>query len=328
MLRQVPRPTARQMAAARAAVSRRLPPSPLLPSPSLLPGCGSSSDPALLKVDCLNPAGSFKLRGALAAIAALPPGGPVVTASAGNHGTALALAAAAVGSPATVVVSRRTDAAKLAKIRRTGCDLVLWGEGYDEAERHALELAAGMQAAFISPYNDPWVIAGQGTIGHELTVALGEDLTVVVPVGGGGLAAGVALAIGGGVTVGVEAERSAAMTAALAAGRVVGIEVGPTLADALAGNLEPDTVTLPLVREHVERVVTVSETEIAAAMRYLYAEHGLVVEGAGAVAVAALRAGKVRSRTAACVAVVTGRNVDPARYAEVIAGTAPEVPPG
>ena len=288
----------------------------LLPSAALLPA--GSAARGLLAVESLNAAGSFKLRGAVAALAALPRGRPVVTSSAGNHGVAVALAAADAGSPATVVVSVHADPAKVAAIRRTGCELVLHGDAYEEAERHALTLAERTGAAFVSPYNDPTVIAGQATVGRELVEALGEDLTIVVPVGGGGLAAGVALVAGRAVTIGAEAERSPAMSTALRAGRPTPVEVGPTLADALAGNLEPGTVTFPLIRDHVEAVVTVSEAEIADSMRFLYAEHGLVAEGAGAVAVAAVRAGRASARTAACVAVVTGRNVAAERYASVI----------
>jgi threonine dehydratase len=257
----------------------------------------------------------------VAALSGLPSGRPVVAASAGNHGLAVAMAAAAEGRPATIVVSVHTDPAKVSRIRATGCELVLHGETYEAAERHAIDLAGRADAAFVSPYNDPMVIAGQATVARELVADLGEDLTIVVPIGGGGLAAGVALAAGRAVTVGAEAERSPAMTTALRAGQVTPIDPGPTLADSLAGNLEPGTVTFDLIRDHVSTVVTVPEEEIAAAMRFLYTEHGLVAEGAAAVAVAAVRSGRMTVRTAACVAVVTGRNVDPARYASVISRT-------
>lgn len=316
-MRHVPPPTPEQLAAAAAAVSREVPRAPVLPSPRLLPPGAPAA--GLVAAESLNEAGSFKLRGAVAALSALPAGRPVVACSAGNHGVAVALAAGRAGVRATIVVSRRADPAKLGGIRRAGAELVLHGETYDEAERHAIELAGRTGAAFVSPYNDPVVIAGQATVGRELVEALGEDLTIVVPVGGGGLAAGVALACGRAVTVGAEADRSPAWSAALRAGRVTAIEPGPTLADALAGNLEPGTVTFALVRERVAAVVAVTEAEIAAAMRFLLAEHGLVAEGAGAVAVAAVRLGRVPVRTAACVAVVTGRNVDPARYASAVA---------
>jgi threonine dehydratase len=316
-VRHVLPPTPEQLAAAAEAVAGAVPRAPVLPSPLLLPADGSAAR-GMLAVESLNEAGSFKLRGAVAALSALPGDRPVVACSAGNHGVAVALAAAGTGVGATIVVSRRADPAKIARIRRTGARLVLHGDTYDEAERHAIELAERTGAAFVSPYNDPMVIAGQATVGRELVEALGEDLTIVVPVGGGGLAAGVALACGRAVTVGAEAERSPAWSSALGAGRVTAIEPGATLADALAGNLEPGTVTFPLVRDRVAAVVSVTEAEIAGAMRFLHAEHGLVAEGAGAVAVAAARAGRVQVGTGACVAVVTGRNVDPGRYASVI----------
>jgi threonine dehydratase len=288
----------------------------LLDSASLLPAGAATR--CLLAVDCLNRAGSFKLRGAVAALSVLGRGQRVVASSAGNHGSAVAIAARSLGLSATVVVSVHADPAKIARIRSAGANLVLHGDTYDDAERHAIELAGRMDAMFVSPYNDPLVIAGQASLGRELVARLGQDLTVVVPVGGGGLAAGVALVAGGAVTVGVVAERSPAMSEALRAGRIVAVELGDTLADALAGNLEPDSVTFELVRDHVESVVAVGEAEMATAMRFLYAEHGLVAEGGGAAAVAAVRAGLVAVRTATCVAVVTGRNVDPRRYASVL----------
>jgi threonine dehydratase len=289
----------------------------LLDSPALLPPDAAAR--GLLAVDSLNRAGSFKLRGAVAALSALGAGQRVVACSAGNHGAAVAIAAGELGLFATIVVSARADPAKVARIRASGAELVLHGDTYDDAERHAIDLAGRSGAAFVSPYNDPLVIAGQASLGRELVERLGRDLTVVVPVGGGGLAAGVALAAGRAVTVGVVAERAPAMSEALRAGRIVPVEVRETLADALAGNLEPGTVTFELVRDHVDSVVAVSEAEIAAAMRFLYAEHGVAAEGGGAAAVAAVRAGHVPVRTAACVALVTGRNVDGRRYASVLA---------
>jgi threonine dehydratase len=297
-------------------VARLVPRAPVLPSARLVPAGARG----LLRVECLNHAGSFKLRGAVAALAALPPGRSVVACSGGNHGLAVAVAGEAMGVSVTIVLSGRAEPAKIGKIRRTGCRLVLHGETYDEAERHAIELSERTGATFVSPYNDAAVIAGQATIGRELVAELGDDLTIVVPVGGGGLAAGVALAAGRAVTAGAETERSPAMSAALRAGRLTPIEPGETLADTLTGNLEPGTVTFPLVRDHVAAVVTVTEAEIADAMRFLHTEHGLVAEGAGAVAVAAVRSGRVPVRTAACVAVVTGRNIDPLAYARVLTG--------
>jgi threonine dehydratase len=321
-VRRVPPPTSAQLDAAAGAVARMVPRALLLASPALL--AAGAAGRGLIAVDCLNRAGSFKLRGAVAALSALPRGQRVVASSAGNHGAAVAIAAAELGQSATIVVSVHADPAKVARIRAAGAELVLHGDTYDEAERHAIELAGRTGATFVSPYNDPLVIAGQATLGRDLVERLGQDLTIVVPVGGGGLAAGVALAAGRAVTVGAVAERSPAMSEAVRAGRIVPVDVGETLADALAGNLEPGTVTFELVRDHVASVVAAGESGIASAMRFLYAEHGVVAEGGGAAAVAAVRAGLVPLRTAACVALVTGRNVDARRYASVLgAGVGP-----
>jgi threonine dehydratase len=294
-------PTIEDIHAATTRIGRVLEPTPTVPSPKL---------DALLKLETLQPTGSFKVRGALAALTALEPGARVVTASAGNHGLAVAWAAERLGIDATVVVAENASAAKVDAIRRFPARLVVFGDGFDEAERHALELARVGGERYVSAYNDRGVIAGQGTLGLELLEALGAGLTIVCPVGGGGLAGGVGLAAAaaGAHVVGVVADASPAMRAALDAGGIVEVEVKDTLADGLAGNIEPGSVTFDLVREHVDDVVAVDEGEIAAAMRFLAREHGLVVEGSGAAAVAAVLAGAVERR-GTVVAVVSGRNV-------------------
>jgi threonine dehydratase len=266
---------------------------------------------AWLKIETLQPTGSFKIRGALAAMAAAPDG-PVVTASAGNHGLALARAAVLLGREATVVVAADASRAKVATLRRMPVLLVERGAGYTEAEEAALELAS-RGATFVSPYNDPDVIAGQRTLGLELDTQLGGAMTIVVPVGGGGLLAGLALwaAERGDVRViGVEAAASTAFSASLAAGHVVDVPIGETIADGLAGGVEPGSVTVDIVRDSgVVDMVTVDEDELLAAVAELHREHGLVAEGAGAAAVAAVRSGKVAAADGPVVALVTGRNV-------------------
>jgi threonine dehydratase len=285
-------------------VKRTLAPTPLVAASDL-------GRQAWLKVETLQPTGSFKIRGALAAMAAAPDG-PVVTASAGNHGLALARAAGLLGREATVVVAADASRAKVTRLRRMPVSLVERGAGYIEAEEAALELAS-RGATFVSPYNDPDVIAGQRTLGLELDTQLEGPMTVVVPVGGGGLLAGVALwaAERGDVRViGVEAEASTAFSASVAAGRVVEVPIGETIADGLAGGLEPGSVTVDIVRDSgVVDMVTVDEGELLAAVAALHREHGLVVEGAGAAAVAAVRSGKVPAPDGRIVALVTGRNV-------------------
>ncbi|TQS26253.1 threonine/serine dehydratase [Microbispora sp. KK1-11] len=298
--------------------ARRVVRAHLRPTP-VDPGAGTPDDPAL-KLESLQPTGSFKVRGALNAVAAAPAP-RVVTASAGNHGLGVAFAANALGGKATVVVPRTASAAKTDRLRRLDVDLVRAGESFDEAEEHALALAEASGWCYISAYNDPYVIAGQGTIGAELDEQLDGPLTVVCAIGGGGLASGLALWAAGRAdvrVVGVEAAASTAVSTAVAAGRRVPVEVGPTLADGLAGNIEPGSVTVGLVARYAHQLVTVTEDEIRAALRYLAAERGYVAEGAGAVPVAALLAGKVAAH-GRVVAVVSGRNITAAALASVLA---------
>jgi threonine dehydratase len=292
-------PTPADLARAEAVVRAHLAPTPVV-----------ESTVGHLKLECLQPTGSFKVRGALAALAQLSPDDHVVTASAGNHGLGVAFAAARLGVGATVVVPTTASPAKVAALREFPVRLVLEGDGYSDAERHALELAAD-GATYVSAYNDSSVIAGQASIGPELDEALEGPLTVVVPVGGGGLVAGLSLWARDRPSVhivGIEAAASRALSAAVAAGGVVEVTVDPTLADGLAGNLEPNSITPAIVAAHTRTLGTVTEAEIRHAIRFLAIRHGLLVEGSGAVGVAALLAGRVDVNGRA-VAVVTGRNI-------------------
>jgi threonine dehydratase len=311
--RTVEAPAAGDIAEAAGRLAPHLAQTPLIESPALGPGVE-------LKLETLNPTGSFKVRGALSALSRVAPGERVVTASTGNHALGVAWAAGRLGAKATVVCPETTSPAKLAALGRAEIDLVLHGTSADEAEVHALALAAsGMR--YVSAYNDPDVIAGQGTLVAELAARDGEQLTIVTPVGGGGLAAGVGLAasgLGEARVVGVQSEASHAMRAALDAGRIVKVDERPSLADGLAGNLEPGSITFELVRRHVDDVVLVTEDEIAGAIRRLATEHGLVVEGAGAAGVAALVSGRIGSRSGRTVIVVTGRNIAPSLLAQVL----------
>jgi threonine dehydratase len=261
-----------------------------------------ASEGFALKLETLQPTGSFKVRGAANAIAKVDE--PVVTASAGNFGLALAWAAGRAGVDATVVVAETASPEKIAKLRRFPVALVIHGADYDEAERHALSLPG----RYVSPYNDTDVIAGNGTLALELP----DAECIVVPIGGGGLAAGIRLATAARV-VGVVPAAFPAMRAALDAGRVVELEGQWTIADALHGNIEPGSVTVDVLRG--TEVVEVTEQEIAHAMRFLAREHGLVTEGAGATATAAILAGKAPRGS---VAVVSGRNVAAEAYACVL----------
>jgi len=316
-MRTVVEPNPSQHAAAWDVVRRHLAVTPVVTAPQLGPQVS-------LKIETFQPTGSFKVRGGLAAVAATlaeEPGREVVGASAGNHGLGLAYAAATLGAKVTVIVPRHASAAKVSSLQRFDVRLVLHGEGYSEAEAHALDLVDREGGRYVSPYNDPDVIAGQGTMARELLEQLPNLGTVVVPVGGGGLLSGITLGLAGtGVrVVGVESEASPSMSAALAAGGIVPISVEPTLADGLAGNLEPGAVTVDIALEQHLEILTVSEADIRSAMSYAAHKMGLVLEGAGAVGVAAVRAGLIRPDDGReTVVILSGRNVAPSLLDEVL----------
>ena len=311
MTRDVQAPTPEDLEQAWRVVRDHLAPTPLRPA--------EDGGPAL-KLESFQPTGAFKVRGALAALARLDPDVPVVTASAGNHALGVAWAAERLDRRATVVTATNASPVKVSRIRERGVELVQVGTSYDEAEARALELAAA-GAHYLSPYNDPHVIAGQATIGRELDEQCDGPMTVVCPIGGGGMAAGLGLwaATRSGVrVVGVEAANNPVLTAAVAAGRIVDVPLSETICDGMAGGIEPGSVTVPLVAEHVDALVTVTEDEVRAAIRHLAGDRGLVAEGAGAAAVAAVLAGKVEA-SGPVVAVVSGRNITLPLLAEVLA---------
>ena len=276
--------------------------------------------PAYVKLESLQPTGAFKVRGALAAVStARAHGQSVVTASAGNHGLGMAFAAQTLGVPATIFVPENAAAPKVAVLGEYPVDLRLVGHSYDDAEVAALSFAGQTGATFISAYNHPEVIAGQATIKTELLEQLSGPFQIVAPVGGGGLVAGISLAAPAGVRVlGVESARSTAVSASIDAGHLVKVSVGDTIADGLAGNLGPDTITPTILRNCGTPVVRVDEDAIRRAVRYLATKQGLVVEGSAAVGIAAAQNGLV-SPDLPAVFVITGRNIAAATLAELLA---------
>jgi threonine dehydratase len=280
-----------------------------------------------LKLENVQITGSFKIRGALnAAILhterhpGLPR--PLVTASAGNHGRALAFAAEQIAVPLTVFVPRDAPDAKTRAIDAHGARLIRERD-YDAAERAAREYAQREGAAFISPYNDADVVAGAGTIALEVLEDLPETRCLIVPVGGGGLAGGIGIAAGAHAApvrvIGVEAEASTAFSTSLRHGRITPIEPRATLADGLAGNLEADSLTFPLVRDTCDHIVLVTEDELRDAMAGLAAEERVIAEGAGAAAVAAVMARRVEERKGPIVAIVSGSNIDLDKFTATLA---------
>ncbi len=280
-----------------------------------------------LKLESLQVTSSFKSRGAFNAVIARlerVDGAPrsLVTASAGNHGRALAEAASAFHLRLTVFTPRDAPYTKLAAIRRLGAELRAEARNYDEAERLAQAYARDSEAEFISGYSDLDVITGAATIGLEILEDAPGVAMIVIPVGGGGLTSGVASAmraIDPNIdVVGVEVEASCAFQTSLRAGRLVPIVPGPTLADGLAGNPDPDTITWNYIRRLVTRIVTVTEDDLRQAIAGLAGHEHIIAEGAGAAGVAALMGGQAGARGRRVAAIVSGANIDPATLASVI----------
>ena len=297
---------------------------PLAPSPWLSDLSGGD---VRLKLESLQVANSFKSRGAFNAVMARlerAEGRPrqIVTASAGNHGRGLAAAAERFALPLVVFTPASAPAAKLDAIRRHGADLRATGRDYDEAERLAKAFARDTGAEFISPYNDRDVIDGAATIALELFEDAPDLDTLVVPIGGGGMISGVgrvARALDPGIQViGVELEVSHVFQDSLRAGRLVEIEAGESIADGLGGNADPETITFELIQRYVDRIVTVSEDDLAAAIVGLVEKEHLIAEGAGAAATAAILSKRldVSGRTVAVI--VSGSNSDRTRLMSVL----------
>jgi threonine dehydratase len=265
-----------------------------------------------LKFECFQLTGSFKLRGALNALA--QRGQPhVMTASAGNHGLGVARAASILGVAATVVVPQTASHAKVDALRRSGAELLQIGNTYDDAEAAAIQMAKERGLPFISAYNDPAVVAGGGTIALEIIEDIPGLQTLIVPAGGGGLIGGIGVAAHGLnpaiQVVGVQSDASPALHAALAHGGRVMVEVKDSLADGLAGNVEAGSITLDLLQEHVRQVALVSEQQIADAMRWLLRNEHVLVEGSAAVGPAALLQGCIDDLRGPVAVILSGRNV-------------------
>ena len=271
----------------------------------------------LLKAECLQRGGSFKLRGALSKLAALgETASGLVTASAGNHGRAVALAARIRGVECAVFMPRDAPVSKVAAVERLGARVQLEGTSVEEALELAARCAAETGAALVHPFDDIDVIAGQGTLGLELLAQVPDLARVLVPVGGGGLAGGIGIALRRArphvELIGVQASACAPYANALrdaGSGDAAEVAPGATIADGIAIK-RPGRLTLPLLRELLAGLQTVSEDEIAAAMVFLAERAKLVSEGAGAVAVAALLSGRLAPVAGATVALVSGGNVD------------------
>lgn len=267
-----------------------------------------------LKLENLNKTRSFKIRGALNAVLALSEEDQargILACSAGNHAQGVAYAARMAGVPAKIVMPAHTPKRKINGARRVGAEIILYGVTYDDAEHHARKLEKGIGMTFISPYNDFHVVAGQGTIGMELFEALPQLARVIVPVSGGGLIAGVGLVC---KTLNPNCEVIGVQSIATAAMHnfFYGTQhpQGETLAEGLSGDIEAGSITLEMCKAHVDRIVLVEESDIAEAIRWMLRQHNWVVEGAGAVGIAAAITGKLTLDDRPTAIVISGGNID------------------
>jgi len=317
----MPAPNLADIRAAHARVAPRIHRTPLLSATRL----GARAGVTLFhKCESLQKTGSFKVRGALNNVSQLDAAARrrgVITVSAGNHAQALAWAARDAGVKCTVVMPTTASRMKVEASRGYGAEVVLHGASGIEAFAHAHELAKERDLTFVHPFDDPAVIAGQGTVGLEILEQLEDVDDVIVPIGGGGLIAGVATAIKearSSVRVfGVEPTGAAVMRKSLDEGRPVRLESMKTIADGLAAPMAGD-VTYPIVKHYVDDVVLVTDDEIMAAMREILFSAKLLAEGGGAAATAAILSGKLKLDGRRVVAVMSGGNVDPTRVSEVL----------
>lgn len=289
----------------------------------------------LLKCENEQHTGSFKFRGALNRLLTLDPETRrrgIVVASSGNHGAAVARAMQVLSVPGVVFVPRHVSERKLDAIREYGAAVELYGDNGLDTELHARARAEADGMFYLSPYNDPEVIAGQGTIGVELLEDLPDIDVAVIAVGGGGMLAGVASVLKtarpGIRIVAVQPEASPVMAVSVEAGRVVDVEETTTLSDGTAGGVEADTITFDLVRDLTDEFVLVPERDIAVAIRDLERDEGMLVEGAAAMTLAALRivSGSLRDRKV--LALICGGNIAPATVEQAMSLAAGAVSPG
>jgi threonine dehydratase len=296
---------------------------PLVQSQYLTTYCGC---PLFLKLENLQITSSFKPRGVFNKLLHLneeEKDKGIITASAGNHGQAVAFAAQKLDHYARVVVPRNTPKVKIEGIRKYGADLILFGENYDEAERKAKELAQKDGCAYISPYNDEYIIAGHGTIGLEVIEALPNVDVVIVPLGGGGLISGISIAIKSANpemhVIGVQSRSSPVMYESLKAGKIVQVQKAKTksVAEGLSGNVGP--ITFDIVQKCVDRVMLVEEETLRHSVFLLWNYDKQVVEGSGAAAVAPVIDNKPMFKGKTVVSVISGGNIDSNLFQSILA---------
>jgi threonine dehydratase len=298
---------------------------PLVRSSTL---CEQTGQSVHLKLETCQPIGAFKLRGAMNAILLLDDAARkrgLVTASTGNHGRAVAYAARELGVPAIICMSSLVPANKVEAIRLLGAEIRIVGLSQDDAQEEVERLTKSRGLTPIPPFDHADVVAGQGTIGLEILKSLPELATVLIPLSGGGLAGGVAVAVKAlkpqTRVIGISMKRGAAMHAAIAAGKPVAIREEETLADSLGGGIGlQNRVTFALCRDLLDDIILLSEDEIAEGIRHAARDESVTVEGAGAVGIAAILADKAELSGPTAV-IVSGGNIDPKMHRKIVEGT-------
>jgi threonine dehydratase len=298
---------------------------PCIESPVLARAAGAAG--VYLKLESLQNTGAFKVRGASNRILSLSDEEKrrgVITFSTGNHGKAVAYVAGQTGIPAVVCVSEHVPTYRVELIRSLGAEVVVRGHSQDEAEQEYFRIMKERNLVPVVPFDDPYIVAGQGTIGLEMLQDLPNLDVLLVPLSGGGLLAGVALAaklIKPDIRiVGVSISQSPAMLESLKAGHPVAVEEKDTLADSLLGGIGVENhYTLSLVQTYVDEHVLIDEPEIETGMYYALKHHSLVIEGSAAVGISAIQSGKVDVRGKRAGIVISGCSVDLPRYLSVVA---------
>ena len=297
-------------------------PTPIIPDNTLSQEIGAN---AYLKAECLQKSGSFKIRGAYNKISRLSDEEKkrgVIAASAGNHAQGVALAAKLHNTKAIIVLPEYAPLTKINATKKYGAEVVLKGESFDDAAAYSRELQKQNGYTYVHAFNDEQIIAGQGTIGLEIAEDLPQATVIVVPIGGGGLMSGIAVAaknlLPGVRMIGVQASNCAPFNKSIEAGEPVDIEALETIADGIAVKC-PGDVTLPLIKQYVDEIAEVTEEEIARAIFFCAQNNRLVVEGAGAAGLAALLAGKITLKPDDEVcAVLCGGNIDANLLARIL----------
>ncbi len=286
----------------------------------------SGAESLLMKMESFQNTGAFKVRGAANRILSLSRKERekgVITFSTGNHGKAVSYVSGKTGIKAFICLSENVPRYRVEKIRELGAEVIVKGNSQDEAENYYLELMEEKGLIPVVPFDDPYIIAGQGTVALEILKTCPDIDVLLVPLSGGGLLAGTAMAaktICPSIhVVGVSIEQSPAMLKSLEAGRPVAIEEKKTLADSLLGGIgRENKYSMELIREYVDEHVLISEEEIAESMAYAFLEHNLVIEGASAVGLAAVKSGKIDVSGKKVSLIISGSSVDPSVFLNTV----------